>query len=1272
MERVFVCDVCQKSYTTSKHLTRHQKSHEEATYSCHICQEKFVRQDNLTRHLRNAHKILKRSAVDKPDVPAAKKIRCDECPAYFDSRKDLEDHQTLHIQQGGRQPPPVQDLPPPPPPPEEPMEIEQEAINGLVREFLYVPKPGEQYDLLKAFQQSRNMIKYMLTSEIGRRGRAIKWYLSVQVKLEKHSPEGIVDRAEPHFRSTNYTYMTSNDVNDHELNEAYQKMYASFEEFIRHGSNWRLKKVIKLKLHVLPYRPLGGSSYIDLPHTLRKSKCITNIQNTDEKCFLWSVLAALHPVRQDQHLLDHYRPYQDELNMTGITYPVTVQQIDKFEDQNNMSINVFGFDKNIYPLRISKSNDKFHVDLLLLTEGKKTHYCLIRDLNRFLSRTKTRQNEHFFCPLCLHGFRRKDLLNAHKEYCGKFGTQKTTLPAEGSMESVLHFKEIHKQMKVPFVIYADFECYSEPAHICSQDPSESNSTVTTKFTPCSFGYVRASIDERYDKPPIIYRGSNVVETFINYLMEEEREIQHILEDIEPMVMTQEDQETFDNTAKCYLCNNYFKNNKDKVRDHCHVTGKFRGAACNKCNLQFKQPKHIPVFLHNMSRFDGHILCDAIGKYKEQNITCIAQNMENYISFSLGNLRFLDSCRFMPSSLDTLVTNLKDKGHDNFKYFNREFTLPEHREVLLRKGVYPYQYLTDSTKFSATQLPSKSSFYSELSEEDITQEDYDHAQRVWQVCDVKHLGDYTDLYLKCDCLLLADVFEAYRTLNLDNYQLDPCHFYTSPGLAWSAALKMTGVTLELLTDIDMHQMVEMGIRGGVSGIMHRYANANNRYIPETYDPTKPTSYITSYDANNLYGCAMSEYLPHGGFTWLTDVEISQLDISTIPKEGQYGYILEVDMQYPSHLHSIHSDYPLAPENRCVNKDELSDYSKTLWRSLSECEHKHDCLDHYHSTQKLISNLHDKERYVVHYRNLQFYLDQGMILTTIHRVIKFKQSPWLKPYIEFNTNKRKQASNDFEKDYYKLKNNAVFGKTMENLRNRVDIKLIHSEDRLCKYCAKPSFQQCRIFNEDLVGVQMLKTNLLLNRPVYVGFTVLDLSKLIMYDFHYNYMKQNYGQNTKLLFTDTDSLTYLTHTDDIYADIFVNLDLFDTSNYPIDDLLYSTTNKKVLGKMKDETGGNPIKEFVGLRAKMYSYVYGDRQKRTAKGVARAVIKHCLHHQLYKECLFDQTVFYANMHRIQSTQHQLHIVSQNKVTLNSFDDKRYILNGINTLPYGHYKIGQ
>lgn len=244
------------------------------------------------------------------------------------------------------------------------------------------------------------MIKYMLTSEIERRRQSIKWYLSVQVKLEKHSLEGIVDRAEPHFRSKNYTYMTSNDVNDH---EAYQKMYWSFEEFIKHGSNWKLKKVMKLKLHVLPYRPLGGSSYIDLPHTLRKSQCILNIHNTNEKCFLWSVLAALHPVQHDRHLLDHYRPYQDELNMAGITYPVTVQQIDKIEDQNNISINVFGFDKNIYPLRITKKTNKFHVDLLLLTEGKKTHYCLIRDLNRFLSRTKTRQNEHFFCPYCLHG-----------------------------------------------------------------------------------------------------------------------------------------------------------------------------------------------------------------------------------------------------------------------------------------------------------------------------------------------------------------------------------------------------------------------------------------------------------------------------------------------------------------------------------------------------------------------------------------------------------------------------------------------------------------------------------------------------------------------------------------------------------------------------------------------------------------------------------------------------------------------------------------------------
>jgi hypothetical protein len=258
---------------------------------------------------------------------------------------------------------------------------------------------------------------------------------------------------------------------------------------------------------------------------------------------------------------------------------------------------------------------------------------------------------------------------------------------------------------------------------------------------------------------------------------------------------------------------------------------------------------------------------------------------------------------------------------------------------------------------------------------------------------------------------------------------------------------------------------------------------------------------------------------------------------------------------------------------VTDDMLSSYSQNLKSNLDIKGTP---------AQKLIPNLNSKSKYVVHYRNLKFYLAQGLVLSKIHRGVSFTQSPWLKPYIDFNTNKRKVAKNATEKDFFKLMNNSVFGKTMENLRKRVNIELVNTQKRLRKLAAKPNFQAFKIFHEDLAAVHMKKVKIVLNRPTYVGFCILDMSKLLMYDFHYNHMKAAYGQGAKLLFTDTDSLCYEVQTHDIYADMGKNIDLYDTSDYPTHHPLYSTVNKKILGKMKDECGGTVVEEFVGLRTR------------------------------------------------------------------------------------------
>ena len=259
-----------------------------------------------------------------------------------------------------------------------------------------------------------------------------------------------------------------------------------------------------------------------------------------------------------------------------------------------------------------------------------------------------------------------------------------------------------------------------------------------------------------------------------------------------------------------------------------------------------------------------------------------------------------------------------------------------------------------------------------------------------------------------------------------------------------------------------------------------------------------------DANNLYGYAMSEPLPVGGFKFLSFEEIHDLDIMSIGENDEIGYIFDVDLWYPEDLHDLHNDYPLASESFEVSADIYSPYAKELLEQLG----RKPCR----ATTKLVPNLCTKRNYVVHYRNLQFYIRHGLVVVETHKVLKFTQRRWLAPYIDLNTQKRKAASSNFEKDFYKLLNNSLFGKTMESLRKRINVKLVTEQIQAERCIANPAFESFRIINEDVTMVKSRMTKIRWNKPTYIGFCVLELSKLLMYQFHYDYILKRYGKNAK----------------------------------------------------------------------------------------------------------------------------------------------------------------
>ena len=980
-------------------------------------------------------------------------------------------------------------------------------------------------------------------------------------------------------------------------NEIYDEMVDEIEEEMQKtrdavGSGWRFERVIKLVLHTTRWEPLYGSSYIELPEVLKNKHAIINMKNQDEECFKWCVLRALNPKNKNAERIDSdLKSKQDSINMDGICYPVNFRAIDRFEHLNpNISISVLGYNKEerVYPLRINKHTKRENnIVLLLLKDGEKSHYCLVKNISALLSsQINNHKGIRYFCLNCFNSFKNENKLEEHKDYCYENESVKILMPQQGTF---LRFKNFLHSEKAPFAIYADFESLIKPMDNCDPDPNKSYTKKYQKHEPTSFSYyISSSIDGVFK--PILRKytktkpeDADAMDVFIKWLEEDVKAIANI--EGKKMIFTKEDKKQFNKASDCWICGEYLGN--DRVRDHCHYTGRYRGPAHNSCNLKYRKPKNISVFFHNLSGYDSHLFIKKIGSSnKKENVDCIPNNEEKYISFSKtivtgqytnkkGEIKdktfkivFKDSLKFMSSSLGALVNNLpKDAFKNLLKYFT-----PKQAEILKQKGFYPYEYMNTEEKFNDTKLPPREAFYSKLSGRGIKEKDYKHAWNVWNTFKMKTFKEYHELYNVTDVLLLADVFENFRDICLKNYGLDPVYYFTAPGLAWDACLKITDIDLELLSDPNMLLMFEKGIRGGISIISNRYGEANNKYMGRGFNKNKPSKYLMYLDANNLYGCAMSKKLPTHGFKWLTGGEIEKIyenrhNLNKIP------CILEVDLIIPENLHDLHNDYPLCPEKvKCKN-----------------------------GVEKLIPNLRDKKKYVLHYKNLIQYLDMGLKIKNIHRGIKFVESEWMKPYIDKNTNLRAKAKNNFEKDFYKLMNNSVFGKTMENIRNRVDVKLVNTEEKLRKLVAKPNLKgPPKIFSENLVSVHMKKTSLTMNKPVYLGMCILDLSKTIMYDFHYQYIKLKYGDKAKLLFSDTDSLMYEIQTEDFYKDISGDVkNKFDTSDYPENHPSGIPTgiNKKVLGKMKDEAAGKIIKEFVGLRAKLYSYKMYEGEKEIKK---------------------------------------------------------------------------
>ena len=1081
--------------------------------------------------------------------------------------------------------------------------------------------------------------------------------------------------------------------------------------FVNNGSDWNVDTVEFMEFDIVHFntiRHVAGRSnrkWLALPQSLSRKQAVVNVHNEGADCFKYALLSVLH--YNDFTNVTHrnrpakYSQWLTEQNWDGIQMPMTAAQLPLFERNNpGLVINLLEWrgDKDsknpVHRIRVAPIPRTTDVPtrcvsiMAVQLDDSLWHYVGVVNINRLLNTSAENIRNRVYCERCFVPlFKSKYIPNPlenHLKVCYADKPDSVKMPEEKEFS----FKAYAKTQPLPYVFYADIECYLEVDPSCPK---------ITRHVPYAFGLLLVPYSnmkhKALDLGYKVFVGSNCLVDGCKYIHEVSKQVYAWnckYSDVR-MNFSKSDSISFNKADICFMCGTPFtREGVRKVRDHDHLTGTYRGAACQDCNTKMRLKRNVlPVFFHNLRGYDGHLLCEvAFGMMKEWKLTVIPQTAEKYISMQaeykiasyinkkssketavLFKIQFKDSVQFLPQSLDKLVRNL-----ESVKITNRALPHNAPPHIAKAKGIFPYEWFDSSAKANQTQLPPREAFYDRLNIKECSSVDYASAQEAWQVFSCRTFGDYILAYLKLDVHQLADVFEAFRVLALREDGLDPSHYYTLPGLTLDSAFKMTRTRVDLVQEQEQYEFIEKGIRGGCTFVNKHYLHCNAPDIdPFSYNPNLPRHEMLYVDANNLYGHALSAKLPYAEFSWLTEEDISLLSqpnfLLDLDVDGDIGYLLEVDLGYPKEIHDSTVDFPFAPEKLKINENHLSDFMK---RQISDLGTK------IHTYEKLLLTQWDKPCYVVHFKLLQFYLRHGMQLQRVIRGIKFRQAFIFEKYISYNSSKRAQTNVEFERDFYKLKNNALYGKTVENVRRRLNFRLVNNKNDLLKYTSNPSFTQSIIFSNELVGIKLRKDHITLNKPVYIGQAVLDLSKLEMYELFYDKLKSYESEfitsRISVVGGDTDSFFISVSNCDVYKQLLPAMQrdgLLDSSNFSPSHPLFSKTCKAKLGCVKDESEGNCYKEWVLLRPKAYSMLCVNSlgSKKRAKGVKQATVRE-MSHLDYVKSYKNQKLLYKNQRRIASNKHKVSTIEYNKISLSFYEDKRVWLNLNSSVPYGHYSL--
>jgi hypothetical protein len=1115
------------------------------------------------------------------------------------------------------------------------------------------------------------------------------------------------------------------------------------------GSNWSIFSVTNGYLKIIKYSPLigcGASCHSSLPAYLRsKAKSLLNIVQDDGfassiecKCLLQSIIAKrnIHSYPGPTAFSASFQESIKSINVSGIkNFPIPLNDFEKLENNNGFGLNVFVYEdlevknenpdakKTLLPLRISNvycngddcagddEKCKKVIDLLLIQndytsavseictkcktdfcihkDKHENHYVVIRSLRMHLYSRKSYVKH--VCRKCFAIYPNFENYLEHAKVCYSSDRIAQILEMPKGDKKFLFFKNHHREIPVPYVIFFDFECFLKEIQI----KSGSATRRTHTHVPAAYCFVIVDSNNRMVIKPVVHYDSNpksLVHHFIDNLLRYHKQLRkEFKKNQSPLIITPEMDRLKMEAHTCSLCGKLFGVNEMKVFNHRHYifdpTDKsyLQGISCVKCNLAYKPTYKTIVIAHNLQKYDGHLLIPYLKKYREMGmrVELLAKSSEKFLSLTIGPLEFRDSMNFISGSLDSCSSILKDADY----MFTRE-VFPDHFDLVRYKIPFPYTaFSDDETARSLPALLPKERFYSEIKREHITDEQYEKLRTTCHTFRLVTLLDLCLHYIVIDTLLLAEVGTNLRKIFSSLFSLDYLHYITLTSLSWDYLLKNTGARIELLGDIDQFNFVASGLNGGLSSInTGRVFSSKNKDIGNLEAGDERASSLFLTDVNSLYPNTFLRnkiYIDSPRF--LTKEEIKSFDLfSQVNRESDYAYIIQCDViiEKSHYMHSLLRRFPILPRNRVVTYEDLSPHTKL------QLEEHH---IHFSKQSRLIADLENKYQYVLQGELLKFCVQEfGIRFENVTKILKFRASNWINSHIEKLLRFRLEHSgNKLLDKAIKAAANCLFGKSCQKKTKERDFRIVTNEKTFQRLSNSAYFKNYKIVNDETVTVELAKRKVILNTPNIIAQQILDLSRLHMYKLLYSEIlpsllgpeKQLWNSPKQpitldVVYTDTDSLLlYLTYPSSYshYECLRSFMHVIDTTAFSTDHFLYRPRQPvERFGLLKVENYPHKLLRVVLCKSKLYCLIYeGEKLESKCKGATASTAK-LLTEKHYLDAVDRNYMYKANQATINSYNSNLYTIITNKQIINSIDYKNYYFNERECTSYGDILIGE